>query len=60
MFAWTHVIWINGRSPCFKIEFDEFYSLLSGGEQKMSYDDFIAPVFVMNAVYRSIASGKEE
>lgn len=51
---------IDGRSQCFKIEFDEFYSLLSGGEQKMSYDDFIAPVFVMNAVYRSIISGKEE
>ena len=51
---------IDGRSPCFKIEFDEVYSLLSGGEQKMSYDDFIAPVFVMNAVYRSLSSGKEE
>ena len=51
---------VDGHSPCFKIEFDEFYSLLSGGEQKMSYDDFIAPVFVMNAIVRALDSGDEE
>lgn len=51
---------ITGESPCFRIEFDEFYDLLKGGEMKKSYSDFIAPVFVMNAVKRSIDSGKEE
>ena len=44
----------------FQREFDEFYSILSGGEQKISYEDFISPVFVMNAIVRSIESGKEE
>lgn len=50
---------IKGDSPCFKIEFDEFYELLCGGEQKKSYKDFIAPVFVMNAVNRSLADNCE-
>lgn len=50
---------ITGDSPCFKIEFDEFYSLLSGGEQRRSYEDFIAPVFIMNAINRSINDGRE-
>lgn len=45
---------------CFKAEFDEYYSLLCGGEQKKSYEDFIAPVFVLNAIKRSLDSGKEE
>ena len=51
---------VNGRNPCFKIEFDEFYNLLCGGEQKITYEDFIAPVFVMNAIARSLDSGEEE
>ena len=51
---------INGQSPCFQIEFDEYYKLLMGEEQKISYQDFIAPVFVMNAIVRSMESGKEE
>lgn len=45
---------------CFKREFDEFYSLLCGEEQRRSYEDFIAPVYVMNAIKRSLDSGKEE
>ncbi len=45
---------VNADSPCFSIEFEEFYELLSGGEQKISYRDFIAPVFVMNAINRSL------
>lgn len=51
---------ITEESDCFKAEFKEFYSLLCGGEQQKSYEDFIAPVFVMNAIKRSIDSGKEE
>ena len=44
----------------FEREFDEFYKLVNGEEQKISYDDFISPVFIMNAIERSIASGNEE
>ena len=51
---------VNGQSSCFVTEFDNFVSLLRGEEQKISYDDFIAPVFVMNAIYRSLESGCEE
>ena len=51
---------IPSTSDWFQAEFDEFYALLSGGEQPSSYKDFIAPVFVMNAIKRSIESGKEE
>lgn len=44
----------------FKCEFDEFYSILKGGESPVSYRDLISSVFVMNAIERSLASGKEE
>ena len=47
-------------NDCFVREFDEFCELLAGGEQKISYDDFIAPVFVLNAINRSLATGNEE
>ena len=45
---------------CSELEFAEFYDVLFGGQSKISYDDFIAPVFVMNAIERSMESGKEE
>ncbi len=45
---------------CFTREFDEFCELLRGGEQKQSYGDFIAPVAVLCAIDRSLASGREE
>ena len=41
-------------------EFKDYYNLLSGGESGVSKEDFVAPVFVANAVLRSINSGKEE
>ena len=44
----------------FKSEFDEFYSILHGGDSPVSYEDLISSVFVMNAIERSLASGKEE
>lgn len=44
----------------FALEFKEFYDLLLGGEQKQSYNDFIAPVFVMTAIDRSLKSQKVE
>lgn len=47
-------------NDCFKREFDEFYRILSGGEQATTYSDFISPVYVMNAIQRSMDSGNEE
>ena len=44
----------------FKSEFDEFYALLCGEDSPVSYADFISSVFVMNAIVRSLESGKEE
>ena len=41
-------------------ELDEFYALLSGAPQTATYEEFIAPVFVMNAILRSLESGREE
>lgn len=45
---------------CYKKEFDEFYGILKGGEQPQSYDEFFAPVYIMNAIERSMDSGNEE
>ena len=39
---------------------EDMLDLLRGGEMKKSYEDFISPVFVMNALLRSIESGKRE
>lgn len=44
---------------CFDAEFAEFYDILVGKEQTVSYDDFIAPVFVMDAINEAIRSGEE-
>ena len=44
----------------FSREFKEFYDLLSGAPQNVNYEEFISPVFIMNAIERSLASGKEE
>ena len=44
----------------FNQEFIEFHELLLGKPQKKSYEEFFAPVYVLNAIYRSLQSGKEE
>lgn len=44
----------------FKSEFDDFYALLSGDNASVTYEDLISSVFVMNAIVRSLSSGKEE
>ncbi len=51
---------VNGANLCFAKEFDEFYDVLSGASQVADYKNFISPVFVMNAIHRSLESGKEE
>ncbi len=45
---------------CYGREFEEYYKLLQGGEQPVSYNDFIKAVFVLNAIARSLENGKEE
>ena len=44
----------------FESEFKEFYDMLNGAPSPVEYADFISSVFVMNAIERSLASGKEE
>ena len=44
----------------FFTEFDEFYDLVDGKDQKISYEDFIAPVFILNAIESAVESGKEQ
>ena len=39
---------------------DGMKALLDGGKMEKSYEDFILPVFVMNAILRSYESGKKE
>lgn len=41
-------------------EFHEYYNLLLGKPQSQSYEDLFAPVFIMNAIERSLESGHEE
>ena len=53
------IVDISDKKAFYK-EFDSFYKLLCGEAQKISFDDFISPVFIMNAIDRSMASNKEE
>ncbi len=41
-------------------EFSEFCDMLSGKCEPIDYESFIAPVFIMNAIDRSMKSGKRE
>ena len=70
-FSWLYFVSValNGQTlasdatigtDCFTRELDEFCDLLRGGKQTVTYDDFIAPVFTLNAIHRSLESGQEE
>ena len=37
-----------------------YYELLHGAKQEETYDEFIAAVFILNAIERALESGKEE
>lgn len=41
-------------------EFHSFYDILRGEQPHHSYDELFAPVFIMNAIERSLNNGKEE
>lgn len=51
---------IPSTNDWFYREFKEFCDLLDGADQSLSYEAFIAPVFILNAIERSLSSGKEE
>lgn len=52
------VVTIN--NDIFMAEWEAFYKLLQGGKSDLSYEEFISPVFILNAIDRSMQSGKEE
>ncbi len=41
-------------------EFREFYELLGGAAQPLTYKEFISPVFILNAIERALKSGLDE
>lgn len=43
----------------FEREFEDFDRLMNGEPQKLSYEDFIAPVFILDATKRSLDSREE-
>ncbi len=47
-------------SAIFLAEWESFYNLLQGGKGELSYEEFISPVFILNAIDRSMQSGEEE
>ena len=47
-------------STLYAYEMDEFYALLHGGESVCSSSDFIAPVYVIDALIRAVQSGRTE
>ena len=48
------------RSYAFERQLDDMHDLLAGGEMKESYDDFIRPVFILEALDAALKSGKTE
>ncbi|MBO5945623.1 MAG: Gfo/Idh/MocA family oxidoreductase [Clostridia bacterium] len=44
----------------FESEFNDFYTLLKGGDATVSYEDLFSSVYVMNAIEKALHSGKPE
>lgn len=51
---------IPSTDAWFAREFAEYYGLLSGAPAPLGYAEFFSPVFIMNAIDRSLQSGREE
>jgi predicted dehydrogenase len=51
---------LNFTPESFSHEMNDMHDLLLGGEMKKSYEEFAVPVFVMNAIVRSLESGEKE
>ncbi len=48
------------HSYAFEHQLDDMHDLLVGGDMKESYDDFIRPIFILEALDASLKSGKVE
>ena len=67
---WSYYCGINCADGFFGVEyksdgnfarlFAQLYSLLEDGEQTQSYEDFFAPVYLINALDRALKSGERE
>ena len=51
---------LNFTNDAFSHEMDDMQALLDGAEMEKSYESFVYPVFVMNAIVRALESGKAE
>jgi hypothetical protein len=51
---------LTGYGESFKNEMNDMLSLLRGNGMKKSRTDFVKPVYIMNAILRSLDSGKWE
>ena len=51
---------LNICSDWFLREFKAYHNILNGGKMKETYEGFVAPVFILNAIDRSLKSGCEE
>ncbi|MBE6697691.1 MAG: Gfo/Idh/MocA family oxidoreductase [Ruminococcaceae bacterium] len=56
----TECLNIPSTEDWYAREFAEFYGLLKGGKQPLCYEEFFSPVFILNAIHRSLQSGREE
>lgn len=69
-FYWDYVVCVSTAKDfitekctfdgAFEKEFNEFYEILKDEDNKKTVEDFIAPVFILNAIDRSLKSGNEE
>ena len=56
----TRMVDIAFCNDWFYREFKEYYAILSGEKMKETYDELVSPVFILNAIDRSLKSGCEE
>lgn len=47
------------ESMCYKHECEEFVEMLRTGKMKYTYEQLVAPVFYLDAIYRSYTSGEK-
>ena len=48
-----------GLDGLFEQEFMEYYRVLKGEPQRHSYEEFFAPVYILNALAKSLETGEE-
>ena len=51
---------LTGYGDSFKNEMNDMLALLRGENMKKSYGSFVKPVYIMNAILRSLDSGSWE